>query len=24
VERKDQFYVRHGFARVGGVYSRGL
>ena len=24
VERKDQFYVRHGFSRVGGVYSRGF
>jgi len=24
VERKDKFYARHGFTRIGGVYSRGL
>jgi GNAT superfamily N-acetyltransferase len=24
VQRKDNFYARHGFIRVGGVYSRGL
>lgn len=24
VQRKDNFYARHGFSRIGGVYSRGL
>lgn len=24
VERKDKFYARHGFSRIGGVYNRGF
>jgi hypothetical protein len=24
VERKDKFYARHGFTRIGGVYNRGF